>query len=63
MPAASAVGSVVDELTYRSYACNRRRAPAVAPERWAHIFADVPELEARFQAELTTWRQVEKAAS
>lgn len=42
---------IVDELTYRSYAHNRRMFPHVAPERWAVIFSNAEALEARYLRE------------
>jgi hypothetical protein len=44
--------TIVDELTYSSYAHNRRISPHISPERWMHVFGpEVQELEMRFQAE------------
>lgn len=40
--------AVIDELTFRSYVHNRMTFPDVAPERWALIFSNVPEMEERF---------------
>lgn len=40
--------AVIDELEFRSYAHNRMMFPDVAPERWALIFRNVPEMEERF---------------
>lgn len=43
---------IVDELTYRCYAYNRRVSPDVTPERWALLFgAATAAMEARFVAE------------
>jgi hypothetical protein len=39
---------VIDELVYRSYCYNRVMFPEVAPERWAKIFPNVPDMEERF---------------
>lgn len=36
------------ELTFRSYVHNRMQFPEVAPERWAAIFSNAPEMEERF---------------
>ena len=44
----NAVEQTVDELTYRSYAFNRRQFPKVSPERWRTIFPDQQTLEERF---------------
>lgn len=41
----------VDELTYRSYAFNRREFPQTAPERWKTVFPAQEALERRFLAE------------
>lgn len=43
------VDEIIDELTYRSYAHNRRMFPQTTPEQWAVIFPNVPAMEARFQ--------------
>lgn len=49
---------VVDELTYRCYSYNRRRSPHVGPEKYTACgWRDVPEMEARLQAEIA----IEKA--
>lgn len=45
------VATILDELTYRSYAYNRDIAPDIAPERWARLFADAEALERRYQSE------------
>ena len=43
---------VVDELTYRSYAWNRRRSPGISPERWAKVFGEsAAQMEHRFAKE------------
>lgn len=42
---------VADELTYRSYAFNRRTNPDVPVNRWMSIFSNVPEMEVRYQTE------------
>ena len=47
----SGLSRQVDELTYRSYAHNRRISPAVAPERWGKLFANAEAMERRFQSE------------
>ena len=40
---------IVDELTYRSYAHNRRLSPDVSPERWMAVFGeDAAQMEERF---------------
>jgi len=39
---------VIDELVFRSYVHNRMTFPGVAPERWAKIFSNVPEMEERY---------------
>lgn len=43
--------SLVDELTFISYASNRDAAPHITPERWAPHYPNAAELEARYQAE------------
>lgn len=43
---------LIDELTYQNYAANRAYAPHIPPERWARMYGDVREMEARYQAEL-----------
>ena len=43
---------IVDELTYRSYAENRRRSPDISPERWAKVFGvGAVQMEERFHSE------------
>lgn len=42
---------LVDDLTYASYAWNRRRSPMIAPERWVGVFPNWQEMEERFQKE------------
>lgn len=42
---------IADELTYRSYASNRRRSPWIAPERWARVYENAAEMERRYQQE------------
>lgn len=43
---------LVDELTYRNYAHNRRISPGVTPERWAKAYGPTSvAMEARYQAE------------
>ncbi len=39
---------VIDELVFRSYVHNRMTFPQVAPEGWAKIFSNVPEMEERY---------------
>lgn len=39
---------IIDELTYRSYVHNRITFPDVAPERWALIYPNVPDMERRY---------------
>lgn len=41
----------VAELTYSSYAHNRRRSPWIAPERWARVYEGAEEMERRYQEE------------
>ena len=41
------------ELTYASYAHQRRISPEVSPERWAKIFPRAQAMEARYQEELS----------
>jgi hypothetical protein len=53
----SSLTETVDELTYKSYAHNRRRFPEVSPERWARVFADAASYETRFQAEIRSMDQ------
>lgn len=43
---------VVDYLTYRNYFFNRVRSPEISPERWARIYPNAAELEARYQQEM-----------
>lgn len=44
---------LVDELTYRNYAHNRRISPGVTPERWAKAYGPTAAaMEARYQREL-----------
>lgn len=43
--------AIVDELTYRCYAHNRRLAPHLTAEQFAPHFASAAALEARFQQE------------
>lgn len=43
---------VIDELTYASYAFNRKHSPAITPEKWGTIFDNVLLLEERFQKEV-----------
>lgn len=43
-----------DELVYRSYSFNREQFPTIAPERWARIYGNVEQMEARFQREHST---------
>lgn len=51
---------IVDHLTYVSYRVNRDAAPHITPEAWAKAgFPNVPEMEARYQADLA----LRKAAS
>lgn len=43
---------IVSELTYRSYAHNRRITPAVSAERWELVFGpNAKQMEQRFQDE------------
>lgn len=42
---------IVDELTYRNYAYNREKAPAITPEQWAKVYGDTTTLETRYQEE------------
>ena len=43
---------IVDELTYRSYAHNRRLSPGVAPERWVKVYGEsAAQMEERFANE------------
>lgn len=44
-------GSIIDELTYRSYAHNRQLSPQVTPERWQAIYPNALHLEERYQEE------------
>lgn len=47
------LNDVIYDLEYISYACQRDSKPEISPERWAAIgFSNVPEKEARYQAEL-----------
>lgn len=48
----AAGAAIVDELTYRSYAHQRRTAPHRTPAEWARVFDHVEQLEARYQREL-----------
>ena len=43
---------VTDSLIYACYRYNRQRAPDIAPERWAMVFSDAAQMEARFQEEM-----------
>lgn len=43
--------SVVGEAVYQSYKYNRERKPEITPEEWKRIFANVDEMERRFQIE------------
>jgi hypothetical protein len=45
------IASLVDALSYASYAHNRRSFPNIDPFRWARIYKDAEEMEARFQIE------------
>jgi len=43
---------LIDDLTYRNYAHNRRLAPEVSAESWQKVYGlDVVGFEARYQAE------------
>ena len=42
---------LVDNASYSQYAFNRRRSPAITPERWAKIWPNQAALEARYQFE------------
>lgn len=42
---------VIADLRYQSYAANRTYAPHIEPRRWARLFGDITEYEARYQAE------------
>lgn len=53
------IGSIIDELTYVNYACNRDAAPHITPERWAPHYPNATVLEARYQAE----KAISKAAA
>lgn len=43
--------TLVDELTYISYAYNRRVSPHISVDRWRLIYTDVDTLEKRYQRE------------
>ena len=43
---------LVDELTYISYAHNRKLSPEVSSERWAAIYPNAAAMERRYQEEL-----------
>ncbi len=47
-------GSIVDELTYRSYAANRQLSPEITPERWTAVYPNALSLEERYQQETKT---------
>lgn len=47
------VTELFDELTYRSYAAQRRASPGVAPDRWRVLFPRQREYETRFTKETT----------
>lgn len=40
---------VIGELEFRSYVHQRMTFPEIAPERWALVFRNVPEMEERYQ--------------
>lgn len=49
---AMTASQLVDELTYRNYAWNRKRSPAVTPDQWATVYgSSTAEMERRFQRE------------
>lgn len=48
---------IVDELSYRCYSYNRHIAPETAPERYAPLFPQWREYEARYQA-IREWDEV-----
>ncbi len=49
------LAELIDELTYRNYAHNRRISPNVSPERWAKSYGPtVAALEERFLREHVT---------
>lgn len=54
VPEPPAILLVIDELTFRSYAHNRRISPEISPERWAAIFGkeQVEAMENQFQGQV-----------
>lgn len=47
------LNDLLDELTYRSYAANRRASPDVTPEGWGVLFPRYRLYEARLRLETT----------
>ena len=42
---------VTEGLSYAAYRYNRERAPEISPERWAAVFPEAADYEARYQVE------------
>ena len=49
--------TIVDELSYRCYSYNRHIAPDTPPEKYAPLFPQWREYEARYQA-IREWDEV-----
>lgn len=49
MPTSDPFISVVEYLTYKSYAFNREHNPQIAIERWAAIYPSYKELEEKYK--------------